>query len=413
MHNVRNITEDLYWIGANDRRLALFENIHPIPEGVSYNSYMLLDKETVVFDTVDWSVTRQYIENIEYLLNGRELDYLVVHHMEPDHCASIEELAFRYPKMKIISSEKGFMFMRQFGYKSINGHQLIEAKEGDKFKFGKHEILFLEAPMVHWPEVLVSLDTTNGALFSADAFGSFKSLDGRLFNDEVNWDRDWLDEGRRYLTNIVGKYGPHIQHLLKKAAPVLDKIKFICPLHGVVWRNDFGYLIDKYDKWSRYEPEEKGVLIAYASMYGNTENAIEILAKKLAEKLRNGGCLGLIGDLGAGKTTFTKKICECYNVTENVKSPTFTYVIEYSSGDVPVYHFDVYRINDSEEIYEIGFEDYIGEDGSVVIIEWADKILEEMPEDAVFVEINHYSDVAREVSVYTVKNGEKVDFEIE
>ena len=174
MHNVRNITEDLYWIGANDRRLALFENIHPIPEGVSYNSYMLLDKETVVFDTVDWSVTRQYIENIEYLLNGRELDYLVVHHMEPDHCASIEELAFRYPKMKIISSEKGFMFMRQFGYKSINGHQLIEAKEGDKFKFGKHEIVFLEAPMVHWPEVLVSLDTTNGALFSADAFGSFK-----------------------------------------------------------------------------------------------------------------------------------------------------------------------------------------------------------------------------------------------
>ena len=284
MHNVRNITEDLYWIGANDRRLALFENIHPIPEGVSYNSYMLLDKETVVFDTVDWSVTRQYIENIEYLLNGRELDYLVVHHMEPDHCASIEELAFRYPKMKIISSEKGFMFMRQFGYKSINGHQLIEAKEGDKFKFGKHEILFLEAPMVHWPEVLVSLDITNGALFSADAFGSFKSLDGRLFNDEVNWDRDWLDEGRRYLTNIVGKYGPHIQYLLKKAAPVLDKIKFICPLHGVVWRNDFGYLIDKYDKWSRYEPEEKGVLIAYASMYGNTENAIEILAKKLAEK---------------------------------------------------------------------------------------------------------------------------------
>ena len=174
--------------------------------------------------------------------------------------------------------------MRQFGYKSINGHQLIEAKEGDKFKFGKHEIVFLEAPMVHWPEVLVSFDTTNGALFSADAFGSFKSLDGRLFNDEVNWDRDWLDEGRRYLTNIVGKYGPHIQHLLKKAGPIVDKIKFICPLHGVVWRNDFAYLIDKYNKWSRYEPEEKGVLIAYASMYGNTENAVEILAAKLAEK---------------------------------------------------------------------------------------------------------------------------------
>ena len=284
MHNVRKIVDDLYWIGANDRRLALFENIHPIPEGVSYNSYMLLDEKSVVFDTVDWSVARQFIENIEHLLNGKELDYLVVHHMEPDHCGTIEELALRYPNLKIISSEKGFMFMRQFGYKSIEGHELIEVKEGDTYNFGKHTIAFLEAPMVHWPEVLVSLDVTNGVLFSADAFGSFKSLDGRLFNDEVNWDKDWLDEGRRYLTNIVGKYGPHIQYLMKKAAPLLDKVKYICPLHGVIWRSDFGYILDKYDKWSRYEPEEKGVLIAYASMYGNTENAVEVLAAKLAEK---------------------------------------------------------------------------------------------------------------------------------
>lgn len=283
MYCVRAITNDVYWVGANDHRLHLFENIHPIPRGVSYNAYVLLDKATVLFDTVDWSVCRQFLENVEHVLNGRDLDYLVINHMEPDHCASMEEIILRYPKVKIISTEKSFMLMRQFGFR-IDNQDLIEVKEGDTQCFGKHTVTYVAAPMVHWPEAMVTLDLTDGILFSADAFGSFIALDGRLFADEVNFDRDWIDEARRYYTNIVGKYGPHVQHLLGKAAAVLDKIKYICPLHGPVWRRDFPYLLDKYTHWSTYTPEEKGVLIVYASMYGNTESAAQILASRLCEK---------------------------------------------------------------------------------------------------------------------------------
>jgi len=283
MYCVRKVTDDLYWVGVNDHRTTLFENIHPIPKGVSYNAYLLLDKETVLFDTVDWSACRQMMENIEYLLDGRDLDWLVVNHLEPDHAASIEQILVRWPNVKIISTEKGFMLMRQFGFHP-DDHEIKIVDEGDTHCFGGHTVSFIMAPMVHWPEAMVTFDTTNGVLFSADAFGTFIALDGKLFADEVNFDRDWLDEARRYLVNIVGKYGPHIQLLLKKASGIVDQIKFICPLHGPVWRKDFGYFIDKYDKWSRYEPEEKGVLIAYASMYGNTENAAQALAAKLCEK---------------------------------------------------------------------------------------------------------------------------------
>ena len=280
MFCVRKVTEDIYWVGGNDRRLALFENIHPIPKGVSYNSYLLLDKKTVLFDTVDWSISRQFLENIEAVLNGRKLDYLVINHMEPDHGASIEEIILRYPEVKIISTEKAFLLMRQFGFDIDNRIEAV--KDGDSKSFGEHEIKFITAPMVHWPEVMVSFDTKNGVLFSADAFGSFGALDGKLFNDEVNFDRDWIDEARRYYTNIVGKYGPHVQALLKKAS-TLD-IKMICPLHGPVWRTDLGYFIDKHDKWSRYEPEEKAIMIVYASMYGSTESAANALATKFVEK---------------------------------------------------------------------------------------------------------------------------------
>ena len=282
MYNVRNVTKDLYWIGGNDHRLALFENIHPIPKGVSYNSYLLLDKKTVLFDTVDWSICRDFLSNMAHVLDGGDLDYIVINHMEPDHGASLEEVLIRYPKAKIISTEKSFMLMRQFGF-DVDGKE-IQVKEGDTFSFGKHEVIFIEAPMVHWPEAMVTFDKTDGVLFSADAFGSFGALDGRLFNDEVNFDRDWIDEARRYYTNIVGKYGPFVQSLLKKATPILPDIKYICPLHGPVWRNDFEYLLDKYNKWSSYEPEEKAVMIAYASMYGNTEFAAQILATKLVER---------------------------------------------------------------------------------------------------------------------------------
>ncbi|PPK48383.1 FprA family A-type flavoprotein [Clostridium algidicarnis] len=280
MHCVRKIVEDLYWVGGNDSRLALFENIHPIPRGVSYNSYLLLDEKTVLFDTVDWSICRQFLENIHEVLGDRTLDYLVVNHVEPDHAAGIEELILRYPDMKIICSNKAYLFMGQFGF-NVDG-RVIEVKDKDAMSFGKHNLIFMSAPMVHWPEVMVTFDTTNGVLFSADAFGAFGSLDGKLFKDEINFDSNWIDDTRRYYTNIVGKYGPHVQALLKKVSS-LD-IKIICPLHGPVWRDDLEYLLDKYNKWSLYEPEEKGVMIVYGTMYGNTESAAYNLATRLVEK---------------------------------------------------------------------------------------------------------------------------------
>ena len=283
MHCVRNVTDNLYWVGANDHRLALFENCFPIPRGVSYNAYLLIDKKTVLFDTVDWSGCRQLMDNLEYVLGDRPLDYLVVNHLEPDHAASIEIVLNKYKDVKIISNEKAFMLMHQFGF-PVGSHECIEVKEGDTYNFGKHTVSFVAAPMVHWPEAMVTFDTTNGTLFSADAFGTFGALDGKLFADEVNFDRDWLDDARRYLTNIVGKYGTHIQFLLQKAGGILDQIKFICPLHGPVWRKDLMYFIGKYDTWSKYLPETKGVMIAYASMYGNTENAAQALATTLCAK---------------------------------------------------------------------------------------------------------------------------------
>ena len=282
MQCTRKVTEDLFWVGANDKRLHLFESAHPIEgSGVSYNSYLLLDEKTVLFDTADWSVGQQFIENVEYVLDGKKLDYLVVNHLEPDHAATIGEIVLRYPQVKVVSTEKAWLLMNQFQF-AIDEENFVEVKEGDTMSFGKHNIAFVAAPMVHWPEVMVSFDTTDGVLFSADAFGSFKSLDGALFADEVDFKGEWLDEARRYYTNIVGKYGPQVMNLLKKAS-TLD-IKYICPLHGPIWRKDISWFIDKYVHWATYTPEEKGVVIAYASMYGNTMSAAHILAGKLHEK---------------------------------------------------------------------------------------------------------------------------------
>lgn len=279
MNCVRKIADDLFFVGADEHRLHLFENIHPISRGVSYNSYLLLDEKTVLFDTVDWAVCRQFLENIEHVLDGRKLDYLVVNHMEPDHAASLQQVLIAYPDVTIISTEKAYLFMRQFGFDIGDNYEVVT--EGDSKCFGKHTFAFVLAPMVHWPEAMVSFDLTTGTLFAADAFGSFGALNGVLFNDEVDFERDWIDDARRYYTNIVGKYGPHVQALLKKAGG-LD-IKLICPLHGPLWRSDFGYILDKYSRWSSYTPEKKGVLIVYASMYGNTEQAAVGLASKLIE----------------------------------------------------------------------------------------------------------------------------------
>lgn len=281
MYCYRKVTDDLYWIGGNDRRLALFEGVYQIPRGVSYNSYLLMDEKTVLLDTVDKAVKGVFFENIEKVLDGRKLDYLVVHHMEPDHSEAIWEVVMRYPEVKIVCNAKIAQMMKQFFSFDVDA-RVVLVKEGDTFHTGKHNLVFVSAPMVHWPEVMVSYDTTDKILFSADAFGTFGALNGALFADEVDFPRDYLDEARRYYTNIVGKYGVQVQALLKKAA-TLD-IQMICPLHGFVWRKDIGWYLDKYMHWSSYTPEEQGVVIAYASIYGNTANAADVLACKLRER---------------------------------------------------------------------------------------------------------------------------------
>lgn len=281
MYNTRKITDDLTWIGVNDRRLALFENVYPIPNGVSYNSYILKDEKTVLLDTVDMSVCSQFLENLEYELEGRNLDYIIVNHMEPDHASVLQIVANKYPTAKIVCNAKTVGIIKQFFNFDIDSRAEV-VKEGDTLNTGKHSLTFVFAPMVHWPEVMVTYDVTDKILFSADAFGTFGTVSGNLFADEVNFREEWLDDARRYYTNIVGKYGPQVQTLLKKASGI--DIKMICPLHGPVWRNKINWFVEKYQKWSTYEPEEETVLILYGSIYGNTENVAEILATKLANK---------------------------------------------------------------------------------------------------------------------------------
>ncbi|MCL2573376.1 MAG: FprA family A-type flavoprotein [Defluviitaleaceae bacterium] len=280
MYCTKNITKNLVWVGANDRRMALFEGIYEIPDGMAFNSYLLLDEKTVLFDTVDKVVQSQFLENIEATLNGRSLDYLVLHHLEPDHSAALEAVVAKYPEVTLVSNGKSFAFVSQF-FTIPESIKTLEVKEGDTLCTGEHNLRFVMAPMVHWPEVMVTYDETARILFSADAFGSFGALNGAIFADEVDFARDYLDEARRYYTNIVGKYGPQVQTLLKKAAG-LD-IEMICPLHGFVWRKNLNEILESYTLWSTYEPEKQGVMIAYGSIYGNTENAAEILACRLRD----------------------------------------------------------------------------------------------------------------------------------
>ena len=279
MHCIKKVTADLIWVGANDRRLAMFEGVYSVPGGVSYNSYLLLDEKTVLFDAVDKAVSRRFLENVAFALNGKPLDYFIVQHMEPDHSAALEDIITRYPGAKLVCNAKTLTFIKQFTDRDIDAHIV---KEGDTLNTGRHNLHFVNAPMVHWPEVMVTYDSTDKILFSADAFGTFGALNGALFADEVDFEKDYMDEARRYYTNIVGKYGTQVQSLLKKAATL--EIETICPLHGFVWRKNLSNIISKYMIWSTYQPEDKGVMIAYASVYGNTENAAEILACLLREK---------------------------------------------------------------------------------------------------------------------------------
>ena len=281
MYCTKKIASDLVWVGANDRRLAMFEGVYSVPAGVSYNSYLLTDEKTVLFDTVDKAVSRTFFENLEHELGGRPLDYVIVHHMEPDHSATLSELLLRHPETTVVCNDKTAVMIAQFfGKDAVKNMQLV--KEGDVLSTGAHELTFYLAPMIHWPEVMMTYDKSAHTLFTADAFGVFGALNGAIFADEVDFDRDYLKETRRYYTNIVGKYGVQVQNLFKKIAG-LD-IQMLCPLHGFVWRRDFGAFLDKYLKWSSYAAEENSVMLAYASVYGHTENAANILAAKLVER---------------------------------------------------------------------------------------------------------------------------------
>ena len=281
MHCTRQVAPDIVWVGGNDRKLSMFEGVYAVPRGVSYNAYLLTDEKTVLFDTVDKAVAKVFYENVAHALGGRKLDYVVVHHMEPDHSATLDGLLEKYPEATLVCNKLTLAMTAQFFNKDLSGRALIVG-EGDKLPVGSRELTFLMAPMVHWPEVMVTYDSGAKALFCADAFGVFGAIDGALFADEVDFYGDYLGEARRYYCNIVGKYGAQTQALLKKMAS-LD-VALVCPLHGFVHRQNIGRYVACYDKWSRYEPEEKGVLIAYASIYGNTENAAETLSAKLRER---------------------------------------------------------------------------------------------------------------------------------
>ena len=275
MNNIRKLTDSLFWVGVNDRRIALFENVYPVPTGMSYNSYVLLDEKTALFDTVDASFTHDFLENVTAALKGRTLDYLIVNHMEPDHGANVAKLAALYPEMQVVGNAKTFQYMEQFfGADAIAPERRVVVKDGESLSLGAHTLTFVFAPMVHWPEVMVSYESSEKVLFSADGFGRFGAV--AKFDENA----DWASEARRYYLNIVGKYGPQVQALLKKAA-ALD-IKTICPLHGPVLTGDLSKYLNYYDLWSSYKAEEpEKILVASASIHGHTRAAAHTMAEKL------------------------------------------------------------------------------------------------------------------------------------
>ncbi|MDD4082837.1 MAG: flavin reductase [Sphaerochaetaceae bacterium] len=281
MHCEKKLTQDLYYIGLSDRRISLFENNIPLDNGISYNSYFIDDEKTALLDTVDEAVGIRFFENLEFVLKGRKLDYVVVHHMEPDHCATLGELVRRYPEVKIVCNQRIVVMIKQFFDFDIDSRKILVG-EGDKLKLGKHELTFFMAPMVHWPEVMVSYDSQSKALFSADAFGCFGALSGNIFADQMKVESELEKKARTYYTNIVGKYGPQVVSLLNKLHTL--EINMICSLHGPVWRENIGWYVEKYKAWATYTPEEEGVVIAYGSIYGNTENAANILARDLSDR---------------------------------------------------------------------------------------------------------------------------------
>ena len=316
MNYIREIKKDIYWVGSSDKRLALFENMFPIPEGVSYNAYLINDEKTCLLDTVDVSARLDFLDNLKAALKGRDLDYLVVNHMEPDHCALIEELALMYPKMIVVGNPKTFNFIKQFYNLDLSERSLLVYDENE-LDLGKHHLRFYMAPMVHWPEVMMTYETSEKILFSADAFGSFGANDGNIFNDENKIDDRWFTEARRYYANIVGKYGQQVITTLNKLSS-LD-IRMIAPLHGLVWRSDLLTIIDKYKTWASYTPEENKAIIIYASMYGNTAKAAQVLNVLLNENGIHGTKV-----YDVSKTPISELISESFRASHIIlASPTY------------------------------------------------------------------------------------------
>ena len=281
MYKSRLVAPDTFYVGHSERDYFLFENVYPLYNGVSYNSYIILDEKTCLLDTVDKKVSKQFINKVKETLNRRPLDYLIVDHMEPDHSATLFEIISLYPDVTVVMNEMILEMFKNFN----NGFTPKNVKlvnEFDTLSLGKHTLTFVFAPMVHWPEVMMTYDVTTKTLFSADAFGMFGALSGNLFADQYDFEREFLDDARRYYTNIVGKYGLQVQQVLKKAATI--EINTICPLHGPIWRQELNKLITLYDKWSRYEPEVDGVLIAVGSIYGNMLDVADMLADELSDR---------------------------------------------------------------------------------------------------------------------------------
>ena len=375
MQNIREIAPNIFYVWVNDRRIQRFENMFPLTKGVAYNSFLIKDEKNILMDSVESGFTRQYLQNIEAALDGEELDYIVIHHMEPDHCRNIDFCMQKWPNAKLVGNAKTFKFYEQF-YNDEFKDRYYEVKDGDELNLGEHNLKFVFAPMVHWPEVMLSYETTNKILFSADAFGSFNALEGHIKAKNVIHKYDWLDQARRYYINIVGKFGKQVQMLFKKIDGL--EINTICPLHGPVYDDpeSISFILDKYNKWSTFTPEEKGVAIVYATMYGDTEEASDILAKELAE-------LGVTEDIKLYDVSATDPsyiIADCHRYTNSVFAP-----INYNSG--LYYKMEAFltelagtgyqnrhisflnnwswggtSLKVSKEILEAGKHEYIGED---------------------------------------------------
>lgn len=316
MYNIKKVTESIIYVGSSDRGEKRFENVYPLPRGMAYNSYVIMDEKIAVMDTIDSELSDIYFDNVTEVLNGKSPDYLIVHHMEPDHCYNIKRLANKYNEMKIVCTAKAEKMIGQF-FGDMFNDRIIKVAEGDTLSLGKHNLRFILAPMVHWPEVMYSYEESEKVLFSADAFGAFGANDGNLFLSEVGLSDSLMNEYRRYYANICGRFGLQVNNSLKKIAAL--EIKYVCPLHGHIIDTDFDILMEKYTKWATYAAEDNSVLIIYGSMHGNTENAANYLSYALGAM----GCRNIkVYDATAVHYSYIVSDCFRYkNIV--VMSPTY------------------------------------------------------------------------------------------